>query len=172
MLTELDKKLIEQESHRFDTKNEKHWLKPLIDCDIVKSLEDLLENYNLYEFTMHWYDSSPRFDKISCDFCEDIRACDECQIWEDWNGSEEQLTFNSWIDVEGPGIWGVTQEEVNKRVIKIFENEILPDNDFKIRTFYYQPSDNKYFYIFWYNRDRERFDYWFVFEKKAGADLN
>ena len=86
--------------------------------------------------------------------------------------SKEQLSFNNWIDVEGPGIWNMTQEEVNKRGIKTFKNEILQDNDFEIRTFYYQPPDDKYFNIFWYNRDRQRFDYWFVFKKKAGADLD
>ena len=63
----------------------------------------------------------------------------------------------------------MNQKEVNERGIKTFENEIIPDKDFEIRTFYYQPPDDKYFNIFWYNRDRQRFDYWFVFEKKAGA---
>ena len=164
MLIDLDKKLIERESHRFDTKERKTWLKPILESPI-KEFDDLFKIYNLYEFTMHWYDSSPRFKKISCDLCEN-KICNKCQIWKKWDGSEEQLTFNNWIDVEGPGIWGMDQKEVNERGIKTFKNEIIPDEDFKIRTFYYQPPDDKYFNIFWYNRDRQRFDYWFVFKRK------
>jgi hypothetical protein len=168
MLRDIDKELIERESHRFDTKNEKHWLKPLIDCDIVKSLEDLLENYNIHEFTTHWYDSSPKFDNISCDLCKRDISCSKCKIWKEWNFSKEQLSFNNWIDVEGPGIWDDTQETANKRIEEIF-NEILYDKEFKIRAYYYQPPEDKYFHIFYYNRDREHFDYWFVFKRKAGA---
>lgn len=168
MLTDLDKKLIEQESHRFDTEEEKKWLKPILEGPI-KTFDDLFKMYNLHEFTMHWYDGSPRFVKISCDLCED-KNCNKCQIWKDWDGSEEQLTFNNWIDVEGPGIWGMSQKEVNKRGIETFENEILQDIDFEIRTFYYQPPDDKYFHIFWYNRDRQRFDYWFIFERKINEN--
>jgi len=171
MLRELDKKLIEQESHRFDTEEVKTWLKPILESPI-KKFDDLFKMYNLHEFTIHWYDGSPSFVKISCDLCEDRGKCNKCQVWKDWDGSEEQLTFNNWIDVEGPGIWGMNQKEVNKRGIETFKNEILQDEDFEIRTFYYQPPDDKYFNIFWYNRDRNRFDYWFVFEKKAGADLD
>lgn len=168
MLRDIDKELIEQESHRFDTKTIKRWLKPLIDCDIVKSLEDLLKDYNLHEFTIHWYDSSPKFDNISCDLCEKDISCSECKIWKEWNFSKEQLSFNNWIDVEGPGIWGMTQEECNNRAKEDLE-KICEDEDFPIRTFYYQPSDKDYFHIFYYNRDREHCDYWFVFKKKAGA---
>lgn len=166
MLTELDKELIERESHRFDTKTVKHWLKPLINCDIIKSLEDLLENYNLHEFTIHWYDSSPRFDKISCDLCESDTPCSKCEIWKEWSFSKEQLSFNNWTDVESPGTEMMSQEECNKRAKDRLEI-IHKDKDFSIRTFYY--CYKNYFNIFYYNRDREQFDYWFVFEKKAGA---
>lgn len=170
MLTDLDRKLIEQESHRFDTEKVKTWLKPILDSPI-KGFEDLFKMYNLHEFTTHWYDSGPRLSNVSCDLCDD-KNCNKCFIGKEWNGSEEQLTFNNWIDVEGPDIWGMSQKEVNKRGIKTFKNVIIPDKDFEIRTFYYQPPDDKYFNVFWYNRDRERFDYWFVFEKKVDADLD
>ena len=167
MLTDLDKKLIERESHRFDTKEVKTWLKHLKECPIT--YEQLFKNYNLHEFTIHWYDSMPRFDNISCDLCD--RNCDKCSIWKEWNGSEKQLTYNNWIDVEGPGIWGISQKECNN-LAKRRIDRILEDRDFDLRFYYYQPPDENYIHFFWYNRDRERFDYWFVFKKKADADLD
>lgn len=162
MLTDLDRKLIEQESHRFDTKEIKRWLRCLEECPIT--YDELFEKYNLHEFTIHWYDSSPRFDNILCDLCDD-KNCDKCPIWNEWNGSENQLTYNTWIDVEGPGIWGMSQKECNN-LAKRRINRILEDRDFDLRFYYYQPSDENYIHFFWYNRDRERFDYWFIFEKR------
>jgi hypothetical protein len=166
MLTKLDKKLIEQESHRFDTKEVKTWLKHLEECPIT--YEQLFENYNLHEFTIHWYDSMPRFDNISCDLCD--RNCDKCPTWEKWQGSEKQLSFNNWIDVEGPGMWGMTQEECNRAAKERFKQNILQDKEFYQRTYFYQPPEEKHLNIFWYNRDRKNFDYWFVFKKKRSLD--
>ena len=59
MLRELDYELIERESHRFDTKEIKTWLKPILESPI-KEFDDLFKIYNLHEFTMHWYDSRTR----------------------------------------------------------------------------------------------------------------
>ena len=162
MLTNLDKKLIEQESHRFDTKKVKRWLKCLEECPIT--YDELFEKYNLHEFTIHWYDSGPRFSNISCDLCDD-KNCNKCSIWKEWDGSKKQLTYNTWIDVEGPGIWGMSQKECNNLVKKRIDR-ILKDEDFDLRFYYYQPPDENYINFFWYNRDRERFDYWFIFERK------
>lgn len=170
MLRELDLKLIERESHRFDTKKVKTWLLPLDTCSYVRGLKELFDKYNLHEFTIHFYDSSPRFDNISCDLCKRSRSCDECPDWKEWQGSEKQLSFNNWIDVEGPGIWGMTQEECNEAAKERFKQNILQDKEFYQRAYFYQPPDKNYLNIFWYNRDRKNFDYWFVFEKKADAD--
>ena len=169
MLRELDLKLIKKESHRFDTKEVKAWLLPLDMCPYVRGLKELFDKYNLHEFTIHWYDSSPKFNNISCDLCEKYIPCPRCEIWKKWNFSKEQLSFNSWTDVEGPGIWDMSQEQCNKRAKERLEI-ICGEKDSSIRTFYYQTPDKNYFYIFYYNRDKEHFDYWFVFEKKAGAD--
>ena len=163
MLTDLDKKLIEREAHRFDTKNAKRWLKPITECPI--DYDDVINNYNLHEFTMHWYDAGPRHEK--CHHCK--KSCDDCKIWLEWKGSEAQLSFNNWIDVEGPGIWDMTQEECNERTILTFE-EMFNNGGFNERTFYYQPPIKKLFDIFYYNRDRNGCDYWFIFEKKNQVD--
>jgi len=158
MLTELDYKLIKKEEKRVKTK-----LIPISKCSI-NGMDDLFFKYKLLEFTIHFYDSSPRDKK--CDTCKD-GFCDKCSIWTKYYNSEEQLSFNNWIDVFGPGIWGMNQKQSNEMAKEYFK-EITSDNEFLTRTFYYYPKENE-LHIFYYNRDRGsigKCDYWFVFKRK------
>ena len=150
------KKLLKKEEEKYG-----HILYPFKTIPI-KSFEELMQNYNVYEATVHWYDSSPN----ECHDCKKS-SCKNCNAYNKWNGSYEQLIFNNWVDLNGPGIWNESQEEVNNWVKILFTQEILKYNGFKDRLFWYQPADKNYFYLFYLYRDIERFDYWFIFERKV-----
>lgn len=156
MLRELDLKLIEKEKERLHIKE----LFPLYNC----SLETLLKEYTPIEYTVHFYDSEPQ----KCNNCDLPFSCKECDVYKMWDGSEEQLSFNNWIDFWAPGQWGMTQESMEEEIDKIFKNEILHNKESIGRTFFYKGTkkDKDFICIFYYNRDRERADYWFVFEKE------
>ena len=155
-------KIIKIEEERFKIK-----LNPFSTIPI-KYFEDLIKNYNIHEFTIHWYDgSSPK-----CYEClnhgEHFEYCKNCEIKKNWIGSFEQLTYNNWIDVYGPGIWGASLEESNEQVKNIFNEEILLDDEFEKRIFWcYQ---KKYFDIYYLNRDRKSYDYWFMFTRAPGRE--
>lgn len=162
MLRDLDKKLIEKEKHRFDTKEFKRDLFPLESCPIA--YEALFTKYDLHEFTEHWYDGDPP----QCRLCNNY-ICEDCNARKQWMGSEEQLSFNNWIDVWGPGIWDMNQSECNRMVKDIFRNEIYKDTEMKDRLFWYQPPTQEYFHMFYYNRDRKNKDYYFIFKMREGT---
>ena len=163
MLTEMDKRLIAKEEKRFSHIEK---LVPLFDSsNPIKSIEELFKNYNVQETTQHWYDSSPRFDDISCDLCED-KKCNDCEAWEKWNGSEKQLSFNNWIDVYGPGIWDMSQEECDEQAKEILTKTLSKGENIERLFFVKSTKESEYYNIFYYNRDRKYFDWWFVFKRK------
>lgn len=130
----------------------------------IKTFDELIKKYDIFEFTEHWYDGPPR----ECYECNHNKDCDKCVYIKEWEGSYEQLTSNNWIDVYGPGMWGSTQDDANRMVKEIFETEILKDKEFEKRLFWYQPpADRSIFYLFYLNRDRKQSDYWFVFKRRT-----
>lgn len=162
MLTEMDKRLIIKEEKRFPSIDK---LLPLLDeSNPVKNIEELFKNYQVHEITQHWYDGGPRFMRIQCDLCED-KDCDNCKIWHEWVGSEEQLSYNNWIDVSGPGIWEMTQEECNLQAKQILSEALTKKENIE-RLFFVKPKEeNEYYSIFYYNRDRLVYDWWFIFRR-------
>ena len=152
MLTEMDKKLIAKEEKRFDHIEK---LVPLLDSsNPIKSIEDLFEQYEIQETTQHWYDSEPKDETghSICEKCEmssNPKCYKDCNTWNKWEKSEQQLSFNNWIDVWGLGMWDATQDNANQMVKEIFETEILKDKEFEKRLFWYQPpADRNIFYLF------------------------
>ena len=80
MLTELDQKLIQKEIDKFSKWDKDFYLKPLMDCQEVYCYTVLLNNYDIFEFTEHWYDSGPRFSGtagIKCELCD--KKCSKCK---------------------------------------------------------------------------------------------
>ena len=166
MLTEMDKRLIAKEEKRFP--NIEKLISLLDSSNPIKSIEELFENYNVQETTQHWYDGSPRFNDgtIKCDLCED-KKCNNCEVWEKWNKSEKQLSFNNWIDVYGPDIWGMSQEECDEQAKEILTKALSKKENLDRLFFVNNTIDTiEYYSIFYYNRDREYFDWWFVFKRK------
>lgn len=155
MLKELDLKLIEQEKERLKIKE----LFPLYNY----SLKTLLKEYKPIEYTVNFYDSSPE----ECENCDIPYCCEGCDIAKLWDGSEAQLSFNNWVDYWAPGQWGMTQKSMEEAINKIFKEEILHNKKSIGRTFFYKTNkeSKEFINILYYNRDRERADYWFVFEK-------
>jgi len=167
MLSEMNQRLIAKEETRF---NHIDKLIPLLDPSCpVKNIEELFENYHIQETTQHWYDSSPN----ECDTCnKHYSKCNKCQLWKEWEGSEKQLSLNNWIDVYGPGIWGMSQEESDEQARDILNKAISKEENME-RLFFCVPqiiNKKEYFDIFYYNRDREHSDWWFVFRRAPGRD--
>ena len=151
---------------KFLLNEERRYNHPLYSFNIIpiESFDKLMKDYDVYEFTEHWYDGPPR----ECYECNHNEDCDKCIHMKEWEDSYEQLTFNNWIDVWGPNTWGATQEDANRMVKEIFEKVILKDKEFKERLFWYQPPANRsYFYLFYLDRDRTKEDFWFVFKRRT-----
>lgn len=155
MLRDMDYKLIKEEARKIGFKSNE--LK-----QINRSPFKILNHYYVHEFTTHWYDSDPP----ECDNCkEDCEAID-CAAWENWRGSEKRLLRETWIDVSGKGVWGMTQKQCDTEVRIVFENEIYKDGGWRERLFYIQPDNLNQIYLYYYNRDRGGYDYWFIFNRK------
>ena len=138
MLTNLDKKLIEKE---FSTRGIENYqtiiLKP-------NDIDDLFDRYNCIEWLECFYDSSPH----ECDICEK-EFCKDCEIYKNWwvNDNEQRLSFNNWVDAQGPGLWGRTQEEVNQ-----YTKEFLKDYVINKEDKLFLIESDKYIIFFFYNR--------------------
>lgn len=157
MLREIDKQLIKEEASQFGFGQE---LTP-----INFSPFQILNHYDVHEFTEHWYDSQDK-ECNTCEKCVYPDYCKGCKKWEEWDHSINQLRFNNWVDVWAAGIWNWTQKQVNVLVRNIFEGKIYKDGAWRERLFYYRPNDSDYIYLFYYNRDREYSDYWFIFKRR------
>jgi len=151
MLRELDLKLIKAEENGFFP------LKP-----VNFAIGKVLRKYYAHEITERWYDSMAP----ECERCEDCQ-CEKCEVWERYRGSEEQLSYANWIDAWGAGIWGMTQQEVDDFAKELLTKHITKDKGHKERLFYSTTSDPNQLIIFYYNRDRQGSDYWFIFQKKG-----
>lgn len=59
----------------------------------------LFHHYQVLEFTIHYYDADPDYE-----FAKDLTT-------EEFE--EKRLTYNTWVDVFGPGIWDMSQKQVD-----------------------------------------------------------
>lgn len=123
-----------------------------------KFIDWLFNHYNVWECTIHYYDSEPELPE----------DCDEEEFEKIWKQLVEdyepkRITMCNWIDAVGPGIWGMTQQETNKRskeVIKRLRGQI----SMKDRLYYSNIGDKAL--IYFYGRDVLKHDLWFVFRRK------
>ena len=82
----------------------------------------IFAKYDVSELTEHYYDRP-------CPACEDcdpnaekeLEECVKCKEFRKWEFSHEQLTFNNWIDVYGPGFWDMNQYDANKMAEDLIE---------------------------------------------------
>lgn len=109
------------------------------------AINKIFKEYNIVEFTEHWYDS------------ED----------EDFLQGRDPLEFNNWIDPFGPGLWGMDQKKANK-VAKnmMFEFRKRCYRNTVPKRFWIGKKDNELL-IYCYTRDIIAEDgYWF-FKRKG-----
>lgn len=118
----------------------------------------LFDNYEVREYSNLFYDNDPP----ECRDCHRVDWCEKCDIEKEWHNSEEQLSFNNWIDVWGEGIWGNSQQSVDNRVKWIFL-DMLYEEDMEYRLWTFDRDNEKW--VYYYNRDRFS-DYWFIFRRK------
>lgn len=97
---------------------------------------------------------------------EEAKRCYEIekQLYEEYKNSERRLTFNNWQDPYREGIWGMSQKEVDKLAYDTFKS-IQKFNVSKKDRLYISYKDDE-IRIYFYGRDFDELDYWFVFKKK------
>lgn len=106
-------------------------------------------NFDIVEFTYNFYD--------------DYENCPE---WED------RMAFNNWIDMNGPDIWFVTQEEANQEAFEALLDVIKhkksnKNNSWRWHIFIYKTV----VFIYWFGRDTEcEYDHWWVYETNKEVD--
>ena len=93
------------------------------------------------------------------------RCCEiEKYLYKEYKNSERRLTFNNWQDLFGEGIWGMSQERVDKLARDTFKS-IQRFNVSKKDRLYISYKDDE-IRIYFYGRDFDELDYWFVFKKR------
>lgn len=97
---------------------------------------------------------------------EEAKRCYEIekQLYEEYKNSERKLTFNNWQDPYKEGIWGMSQKEVDKIVYDTFKF-IQKFNISKKDRLYISHKDDE-IRIYFYGRDFNKLDYWFIFKKR------
>lgn len=158
-----------------------------------KFIDKLLNHYYCVEMCENWYDSEPNIDEYILDMAymykfgiddviytkeyikekynvdytiEEAKKCNikSNKIYEEYVRSERRLTFNIWQDLYGKGIWGMSQKEVDKLAYDTFKS-IQRFNVSKKDRLYISYKDNE-IRIYFYGRDFNELDYWFIFKKR------
>jgi hypothetical protein len=158
-----------------------------------KFINKLLNHYYCHEMCENWYDSEPNVDEYISDMAymyeygingkiytkeyikekynidytiEEAKRCsiERDKIYKKYNNSERRLTFNNWQDPYGEGIWGMSQKEVDKLAYDTFKS-IQKFNVSKKDRLYISYKDDE-IRIYFYGRDFNKLDYWFIFEKR------
>jgi hypothetical protein len=158
-----------------------------------KFIDKLLNHYYCVEMCENWYDSEPNIDEYISDMAymykygtagkiytkeyikekyninytiEEAKRCsiERDKIYKEHNNSERRLTFNNWQDPCGEGIWGMSQKQVDKIVYNIFKSI----QKFKVskKDRLYISYKNDEIRIYFYGRDFNELDYWFIFKKR------
>ena len=183
------KDLIEQELER-DTKRGYIYHKFNLHNKFV---DKLLNHYYCVEMCENWYDSEPNIDEYISDMAymykfgtngkvytkdyikekynkeytvEEAKKCNikSNKIYEEYKNSERRLNFNNWQDPYREGIWGMSQERVDKLARDTFKS-IQRFNVSKKDRLYISYKDDE-IRIYFYGRDFDELDYWFVFKKR------
>lgn len=155
VLTDLDKELIEGEMRRFN-------MKYMEGLELTSDFIDrLFASYDLFEWTVCWYDSPPK----ECDNCSYDISCLECEPLKKWSGSREQLSYNNWIDVYGPGYWGWNQSKSNLTAKEFFNTILESDTENKL----WIGEKRGYLNIYFYDRPEFASDQWFVFKRATNT---
>ena len=183
------KDLIEQELER-DTK--RGYIYHKFDLH-NKFIDKLLNHYYCVEMCENWYDSEPDIDEYISDMAymykfgtngkvhtkdyikekynkeytiEEAKKCNikSNKIYEEYKNSERRLNFNNWQDSYGEGTWGMSQKEVDKLAYDTFKS-IQRFNVSKKDRLYISYKDDE-IRIYFYGRDFDELDYWFIFKKR------
>lgn len=98
----------------------------------------LFRRYYAAEFTEHYYDSD-----------------DE---------DEDRLTFLTWIEPYGDGIWYMSQADADKAardaLYAVRSTNVKKDGRLWIA------HEDDYIFIYWYGRDFMEMDYWWVMQRR------
>lgn len=173
MLRDLDKRLIEEEMKH-------HNVAFADEIDItIEVAEKLLKEYDVFELTDHYYDGDP----YECEVCPKLNGedekmsirCTECPYFKEWRKNEEvRLRRLTWVEVEGPGTWDMTQKECNTKASNILKeiywNTKFPEYgaiDCNSRVWRVNSLHEDFINLFIYTRDVKGRDTWIVFKKKG-----
>lgn len=130
----------------------------------------LFHRYKTHEFTVHYYDED-------LELMNEIGDEDENPWWKTSEGQkciqeneERRITFNNWIDPYGEGIWGMSQEKVDKYARSVMEG---------VKNWPVKKTDRVYFgvkgmyaFVYCYGRDFLGEDYWWIMESKRNHARN
>ncbi len=158
-----------------------------------KFIDKLLNHYQCVEMCVYWYDSEPNIDEYISDMAymykfgtdgkiytkeyikekyninytiEEAKRCsiESDEIYKEYNNSERRLTFNNWQDPYGEGLWGMSQKQVDQMAYDTFKSIQKFTVSKKDRL--YISYKNDMIRIYFYGRDFNKLDYWFIFKKR------
>jgi hypothetical protein len=132
-------------------------------------IEWLFKNYITKEFTEHYYDSEP---EIPQEWKNDLTCFDNPVFLETWGKlvkeyEPKRIKHRNWIEAFFEGNWGLSQEEVDD-IAKNALCKTVSDkykHDKRLWITYYKRKE--YIFIYWYGRDVEKVDYWWILKRKT-----
>lgn len=157
-----------------------------------KFIDKLLNHYYCHEMCENWYDSEPYVDEYISDMSymykfgtdgkfhtkeyikekynvdytiEEAKRCsiEHDKIYEEYKNSERRLTFSNWQDPYSEGFWEMSQKKVDK-LAWVTLKSIQKFNVSKKDRLYVACKDDE-IRIYFYGRDFNELDYWFIFKK-------
>ena len=160
LMRDLDKKLLEE------TLKELNRNAVYTKFEHPHKLLDYLKDYNVTEISDYWFDEDPPECK-TCHFqvSKRKRPCEYCPFLAIWKTSEECLSKLTWIDLWGPEIWDMTQEQTNE-MYDCMIVDLLEEIDLTDRIYLFTLKDSTDIMIYIYLRDIKSCDYGFVLERK------
>lgn len=158
-----------------------------------KFIDKLLNHYYCHEMCKNWYDSEPNIDEYISDMAymyeygingkiytkeyikekynidytiEEAKRCaiEYNRIYKEYNNSERRLTSNNWQDPYGEGIWGMSQKRVDQLVYDTFKS--IQKFNISKKDRLYISYKNGEIRIYFYGRDFNKLDHWFIFKKR------
>jgi len=160
------KDLIDKELKRGNKSSQFHYQKLS-----NKFLDWLFRHYYILELTEHFYDSEPDIPVEWQERNETGYIWDDKEFRKLWRKlceehEEKRIQFCNWIEVFGRGIWFMSQKTVDK-ISKDYLKRIrsVPIKRRKERIYLAQEKD--YIFIYWYCRDIEKIDIWWIMKKKT-----
>lgn len=146
----------------------------------------LFNHYYCHEFCEFFYDTEPDYDSLEFNqymtyssilngvphnYCDKEYPLSELKqsyaniLQQRRDYESRRIEYNNWIEPYFEGNWSYTQKYVNQIARDALKDEIKKCS-LPLKDRLYWAKQNDYIRIYFYGRDFQEVDYWFIFRKR------